>query len=980
MEKIHIFYCCTDTDEDKKLRDRLDAHLIVLKRLELITLRLTRQISAGTNWRYEQDKRLQTADLILLLVSPDFIHSDYHYGIEMRHALEKHNAGNVWVLPIILRPTPMWEATPFGKLQALPKNGMAITMHANLDAAFVEVVKEISLVVARLLALRQELTSATKASERTFPKFTQVMGGPLCVSCGARNPLGITTCENCGDLLLEDTEIPVLHHKEKSETSAEQFCENCGDANSSTARFCQYCAAPFPFKHTTESLLDQALLRGRYRLESRIGQGGTGAVYEEIDTRFGNRLIAIKEMSHAGLSAANIREAEAAFEREVQILADLLHPNLPRIYDYFTESERSYLVMDFIEGQTLEDYLERANGKPLALDQVLEWGKQLCDVLDYLHTRQPPVIFRNLKPSNVMISGNGHVFLIDFGIALKSGQSHDTVPQGSPGFAAPEQYGKIQSSPRSDIYSLGALLHCLLTGRDPSTQPFSFCPVSQLNPMVPPDLEALLRQMVSMDADLRPVSIQEVIRVLLKIELLPVNNRYSQPLPAVSASQVGQGTTVNAQTASSGNPLLQEAYRLYTQHRLQEALDLYDRALQTERDNPLAWQGRALVQTKRGQHLDALSSFERALKLDPNLVISLNGKGTALNMLHRNKDALDAFDRAILLEKENVMVWNGKGAALSALGQPEQALTAFEVALHFDPRMVQAWNNKGLVLRQMSRYKDALRAFDEALALDPNVVSSWNGKGVVLNELKRQKESLQAYQEALKVDPRYPPALCGIGDIYYLQHKLKAACDQYEKALQSDPRYVKAWEKHAIVLADMGHYPKALESYDEALSLDPRYASAWNGKASLLCNMKQYQQALYAYNQALLHDTNSAQSWNGKGNVYYHLKDYRSALDAYERALRLNPRMVSALHNKSLVLRQLQRYEEALEAAESAILIAPDDPDNWMRKAETLKKLHRRREARDAENEVTRLGGIPTKWWMNIRLLRWGANVFFGLR
>ncbi|HEV2654316.1 MAG TPA: serine/threonine-protein kinase, partial [Ktedonobacteraceae bacterium] len=286
----------------------------------------------------------------------------------------------------------------------------------------------------------------------------------------------------------------------------EQFCDNCGAANVATARFCQYCAAPLPFKYTTGSLPEQTLLSGRYQLEARVGQGGMGAVYKATDTRFNNRPIAIKEMSRSGLNPTQVQEAEESFEHEARLLADLLHPNLPRIYDHFTENERSYLVMDFIEGQTLEDYLEKAAGSSLPMEQVLDWGIQICDVLNYLHTHQPPIIFRDLKPSNVMISDSGHVYLIDFGIArvFKPGQSHDTVALGSPGFAAPEQYGKAQSTPRSDIYSLGALLHCLLTGVDPSEQPFFFRPASQLNPAVPPELENLLQQMLDMDSVKRP--------------------------------------------------------------------------------------------------------------------------------------------------------------------------------------------------------------------------------------------------------------------------------------------------------------------------------------------------------------------------------------------------------------------------------------------------------------------------------------------
>ena len=734
-------------------------------------------------------------------------------------------------------------------------------------------------------------------------------------------------------------------------TTQEQFCDNCGAANTSTAHFCQNCAASLPFKHTTGTLPEQTLLNGRYQLETRIGQGGMGAVYKAIDTRFNNRALAIKEMSRAGLSPSSVQEAEAAFERESHLLADLLHPNLPRIYDHFTEVERSYLVMDFIEGQTLEDYLEKANGDPLPLEQVLNWGEQICDVLSYLHNHQPPIVFRDLKPSNVMISGN-HIYLIDFGIAriFKPGQSHDTVALGSPGYAAPEQYGKAQSTPRSDLYSLGALLHCLLTGVDPSEQPFFFRPASHLNPAVPLELEELLQRMLEMKAENRPASAQEIDQALRHIDQQRISGtltttRSYGPLPASSASN----------NKGASNPHLQEAYRLYTQHNLKDALSSYDRALKIDERNAQAWQGRGLTQAASGQHREALASFERALKLDSTLITSLNGKATALNMLNRNKEALDVYDRVILLEKDNSIAWNGKGAVLSALGQPEQALTSFDVALHFDPRMVQAWGNKGFILRQLKRYPDALRAFDEALALDDRSASHWNGKGLVLSEMGRQQEALQAYQEALQRAPRYAPAFCGIGDILYAQNKLRGALEHYQRAIAIDRYFVKAWERQAIVLSDMGNYEKALQSYEEALRLDPKHAPAWNGKASVLCQLERYPQALDAYTKALAINPNVAQTWNGCGNAHYHLGDYARALDAYERALRINPRMASAQHNKSLVLRQLQRYEEALQAADEAIRLAPRDPDNWLRKAEALKKLRRRREARTAEAEMARL-------------------------
>ncbi len=740
-------------------------------------------------------------------------------------------------------------------------------------------------------------------------------------------------------------------------TTQELYCDNCGAANPATARFCQYCAQPLPFAHQTGNLPGQTLLKNRYQLDRLIGQGGMGAVYKAIDTEFNNRQLAIKEMSRAGLTQARIQEAEESFQREASILTDLLHPNLPRIYDSFTEGERSYLVMDFIEGETLEDYLEQSGNQSMPVEQVLKWGEELCDVLSYLHDHQPPIIFRDLKPSNVMIDKRGHIFLIDFGIArvFKPGKQHDTVALGSPGFAAPEQYGKAQSTPRSDIYSLGALLHCLLTGVDPSEQPFFFRPASQLNPDVPLELEELLRQMLEMDVERRPTSMHVVADNLRQIDRQLNTGTFTH---ATGTTTSISGTMpFNQPKTNQTTMLLQDAYALYTQKRVREALNAYDRALKLDTKNAQAWQGRGLTQAMGGLHSEALQSFESALQLDRALTTSWNGKGTALSILRRHREALDAFEQALLLEPDNAFAWNGKGAALSAIGQPEMALNAFEQALHHDQYMTQAWNNKGLVLRQLKRYKEAQRAFEQALSLDRDVPAYWNGKGLVLYEMGRLQDAAAAFQEATNRDGRFAPAWYGLGNVRYAQQRFNEALDAYDRAIQSDPRFVRAWERRGNVLTDLQRFPKALESYDGALRLDSRFAPAWNGKANVLCQLGRYQEALNAYNQALLANRDAPLAWNGIGNVYFHLHDYTRALDSYDRALKLYPRMVSAWYNKALVLLQLRRYDEALRAAEEAIKLAPNDPDNWQRKAEALRKLARRKEARAAEAEVARLQG-----------------------
>jgi len=265
-------------------------------------------------------------------------------------------------------------------------------------------------------------------------------------------------------------------------------------------------------------LLPHTLFRNRYFIMSQVGAGGFGSVYKARDIQNGDRLVAIKEVSLQGLQPQAMIEATASFQREVSVLSHLDHPNLPRLYEHFQDPEHWYLVMDFIAGETLEEYQSKAVNRRLLLSEVLDIGLQLCRVLDYLHSQQPPIVFRDLKPSNIMRTSAGQLYLIDFGIAryFKPGQARDTVALGSPGYAAPEQYGKAQTTPRADIYSLGAVLHQLLTARDPSEAPFRFLPLRPKSHSDPGSLttsmvdvlvnklEMLIASMLAMDVNKRP--------------------------------------------------------------------------------------------------------------------------------------------------------------------------------------------------------------------------------------------------------------------------------------------------------------------------------------------------------------------------------------------------------------------------------------------------------------------------------------------
>jgi serine/threonine protein kinase len=335
--------------------------------------------------------------------------------------------------------------------------------------------------------------------------------------------------------------------------NASVYCAHCGALNQPQAVTCFACSRSLdePAPAATDA---RRLIHGRYRLVRQLGVGGFGAVYQAEDTTLGNRLVALKEMSPRGLSPEEAKEATEAFQREALLLAGLAHPSLPRIYERFEEEGRWYLVMDFIEGETLEVYLDKQGGT-LPVKEALGLALQLTEVLSYLHSRQPPIIFRDLKPSNIIRAPDGQVFLVDFGIArfFKPGQSKDTIAFGSPGYAAPEQYGKAQTTPRSDIFSLGAVLHQMLTGIDPSEKPFRFAPLTIPRPA---GLSGLIERMVEMDESKRPPSM-EVIKRELEV-LLDEHTPWSADDSALRAALLSSvGTAIGARAATG--PVTQPA-------------------------------------------------------------------------------------------------------------------------------------------------------------------------------------------------------------------------------------------------------------------------------------------------------------------------------------------------------------------------------------------------------------------------------------
>jgi serine/threonine-protein kinase len=329
------------------------------------------------------------------------------------------------------------------------------------------------------------------------------------------------------------------------------LCPICHQENTFGANFCMHCGANIILND------DQPSDEKRYFITRIVKQGGQGSVYEGIDQQ--GQVYAIKEMLDRFTDAQERAEATRRFNAEATILQKLRHPRIPRVYSHFTDEGRHYLTMDFVRGDDLESIVERRQAIPE--NEMLEWAGQICDVLDYLHTEG--LVYRDVKPSNIMIDHvDGGVKLVDFGIAkiLKPSERGGTQI-GTPGYAPPEQYQGL-ATPASDIYALGATLHHLLTGRDPTEQPpFSFPPAHEVNPNVSRQTSNALQQALKMKPEERFATVRGFRAALLPApgeQPAQVRVATAPSVPPMYPGAAGASASA-ARPAASSQPVPQSA-------------------------------------------------------------------------------------------------------------------------------------------------------------------------------------------------------------------------------------------------------------------------------------------------------------------------------------------------------------------------------------------------------------------------------------
>lgn len=389
-----------------------------------------------------------------------------------------------------------------------------------------------------------------------------------------------------------------------------------------------------------------SLIDGKYKILSIIGQGGMSTVYLAINER-ANKPWAIKEVRKNGVK--NYEVVKQSLVMETDMLKQLSHPYLPSIVDVIDTDECFLIVMDYIEGNTLYRTLAEYGAQPQ--DKVIEWAKKLCNVLSYLHTRKSPIIYRDLKPANIMLKPDGNITLIDFGTArtYKRDSIEDTTCLGTRGYAAPEQFGgRGQTDERTDIYNLGATLYHLVTGHNPGEAPYEMYPIRQWNPTLSAGLEKIILKCTQLNPKDRYQSSAEVMYDLEHYSELDKNYRKRAALRVTMFGITSFITIFSAATAAyfmtSAGKIRNESYDSYLEEarsmpETTKQIEKYEEAITLDPTN-----GTAFIELLNQSYLmDDVFTPEEEEQLRELLITKYDEKRTYEQMLATNKEAYDEF-------------------------------------------------------------------------------------------------------------------------------------------------------------------------------------------------------------------------------------------------------------------------------------------------------------------------------------------------
>ena len=609
------------------------------------------------------------------------------------------------------------------------------------------------------------------------------------------------------------------------------------------------------------------VLARRYRVLAQLGEGGMGSVYKVEDASHPGSVFALKELlDDSTASAEDVAWAKKRFDDEIALMRRLKHPRIPFFVEDFYEGGRRYFVMEYIPGDNLEQRMERTHA-PLPERDVLPWMMGICDVLTYLHGRRPPIIVRDLKPGNIMVTPGGDARLIDFGIArtYKAGQRSNTENLGTMTYASPEHLGKTQTDARSDIYSLGATMYHLITGHEPvplqTPTPGS---LRQLQPSISAATEDVVIRAMQLDPQRRFQTATEMRaalgRCLDGFVVAPATvaspttaSRAHAPVvlprgagmsPAAAAGAPAAGKHAVAAPATQMAPAVGRicprcGYLNRPQARFctHDGTPLVAGAQRVARPVPPTAPVPAIGSTAElhvqratesfaaGRYTQTVRQSEAAIAAgratyDVHLML-----GQAYTALGRFAEAAQAFAQAAAL-RPTAEALSREGLAWRKAGDQGQAQIALTRARQLDPRDAEIPYQLGLVCLDLGQFAQAEGELREALELRPNDAPVLVALGRLAEARSRLDDALASFEQAIAADPKNAEARLERGRILLARQRPNEAVPALEEAARLAPSSVEAHTLLGVCYHAVGRRAQARLALQRALALDPNAAEA----------------------------------------------------------------------------------------------------------------------------------------------------------
>ncbi|MBK9214479.1 MAG: tetratricopeptide repeat protein [Chloracidobacterium sp.] len=619
------------------------------------------------------------------------------------------------------------------------------------------------------------------------------------------------------------------------------------------------------------ALSPETVLQNRYRIISRLdtkpdgkAKGGMGAVYLAVDTRLSCE-VAVKQTINENAELSE--EMTKAFEREAKLLAILRHPSLPRVTNHFIEDNAQFLVMDLVHGNDLDD-VRRDYGGWLPVELALNLADQLLAVLEYLHSHNPPVIHRDIKPSNLKLTQNGHLMLLDFGLAkgtvgLMSQHNDRSLFAMTEAYASPEQLEGEITEARSDLFSVGATFYELLTGQAPlhaltkrafalaMRKPDPLCPIHELNMDVPVEISRIFMQALALDIENRPSSASEFRRVLgqteIENELQTVQGDEDRTFPLFSRSESED--------------------RLVTDTEKDLIKGIEQLRLRAERAEELVQEQRQRQEAEKRHQAESARKQREAEVARQKEIKRLKIEEAKL------QEEKKRLERAIILEEakeKKVTTWKRVGVAV---------LTITILGGLF-------WLASGL------------------FSSVSNTASDYYGIAYNCEKEMDNDCALANFSKAIELRPDFPEAYLGRGTAYVNKGSYDDAITDYSRAIELRNAFATAYHNRGVAYARKGNFDNAIRDYNQAIELEPNDASTYHNRGLANAKKGNYEQAIKDYNRAINIKPNDAGVHVSRGVAFSKKGNIDQAIADYRMALKLDPTDKDAKNNLEVALKE----------------------------------------------------------------------------